>query len=86
MSAYTQQPSYNLSHKYPQSSTQRCWTYRPRIAHARERQPYLVETDILGIVAYAHLLGEVCCPISKYNSYLSVAKLINNQFGYLVSR
>ena len=43
---YTQQPSYDLSRMYPLSSTQRCLTYRLRIAHAHAQQP---RSEVTGI-------------------------------------
>ena len=44
----------------------------PDTAHARETQPYLVETDILGIVAYAHWQGAGSYPFQYlfHTSYL----------------
>ena len=53
-SSYTQHLSYDLSHKYPLSSTQRCLTYRRHIAHAHVLPQCSAVTDTLGISAYAH--------------------------------
>jgi hypothetical protein len=44
--ACTQQPSYDLSHRYHLSSTQRYWTYTPHTAHGREPQLCSVGTGI----------------------------------------
>ena len=65
--AYTQQPSYDPSHKYPLSSTQKYWTYRQHTAHARVQRQCSVVTDILGIVAYEHWLGEGSCPYQSWH-------------------
>ena len=50
----TQHLDCSLSDTYPLSSTQRCWTYRPHTAHARERQQCSAVTDTLGIAACEH--------------------------------
>ena len=55
--SYTQQPSCNLSHRYPLSSTQRYLTYNLHIAHAHAQQPCSEVTDISGSVAGVRWLG-----------------------------
>ena len=55
--SYTQQPSYDLSRRYPLSSTQRYLTYRSHIVHAHAQQLCSVVTGIEGNVAGVRWLG-----------------------------
>ena len=68
--AYSRHSSCNLSDMCPLSSTQRCWTYIPRIAHAREPQQCSVGTGILDIVVCGHWQGVGSCP-SQYRFHTS---------------
>lgn len=55
--SYIQQPNYDPYHRYPLSSTQRCWTYKSHIAHAHVRLQCSVVTDIWGNAADVRWLG-----------------------------